>query len=92
MEDLLIYFRKLVALAHSEYQVSRYLEILSSLSILFMVIDRIERNKMDEVSISSRVIGLTRTIYQGVKECSEKTSLSHYSREEISKYYSGLMS
>jgi hypothetical protein len=87
LEDLLIYFRKFIALLQSEYQVSQYLGILTRLSLLFIIINRIEKNKMDEASISSRVIGLKRAIYQGVKECSEKTSLSHYSCEEISKYY-----
>jgi hypothetical protein len=64
-QDLLVYFRKGAAIISSEWQASRALEILVSLSFLLLIVQKVEANTSDEesdVRVSRRVIALIRSI------------------------------
>lgn len=58
LEDLLIYFRKIAAFLHSEWQSSSILQELATLSFMFHTIQEIQKDHENEANISPRVTTL----------------------------------
>lgn len=70
LEDLLIYFKKFIALVQSEWRGSQLLGLLANLNYLFLIINKLEaRGSNEDSAISRRAISLSNSLKQGVKEC-----------------------
>lgn len=58
LEDLLIYFRKISAFLHSEWQSSVMLQELATINFMFTTFQEIQKNQEKEAEISPRVTTL----------------------------------